>query len=167
MNPTPEECRAMTSYQINRQWTEFGGPQLMEAARRSLRRFARRPVDDQDACDVIAIAYRRYRRYFGRHDAPEHAGRAIRAFLHFAARNVLNLKRDTLMGDARHLADASESFNPDSLLRAISLLPVRLRETAYAVATLGCASDAAEYLGVTRSCVSKRLAAMRRLAVTI
>jgi DNA-directed RNA polymerase specialized sigma24 family protein len=150
----------MSSYQINRQWTEFGGPQLMEAARRSLRRFARRPVDDQDACDCIAIAFGRYRKHFS-DAAPVDSGLMIRVFLQSAARNVLNLKRDVPIGDAQGLADVEEPFNPDQLLEAIARLPLHLRETAYAVATLGCASDAAESLGVSRSCVSKRLAAMR------
>lgn len=154
----------MTSYQtINRQWTEFGGQQLMEAARRSLHRYARRPVDDQDACDVIAIAFGRYRKHFN-DSAPANPGATIRSFMRFAARNVLNLKRDTLIGDAQRLADTAEHFNPDHLNAAIAGLPLHLRETAYAVATLGCASDAAESLGVSRSCVSKRLAAMRKLA---
>ena len=151
----------MSSYQtINRQWTEFGSPTLMEAARRSLQWYARRPVDDQDACDCIAIAFGRYRKHFS-DAAPVDSGLMIRVFLQSAARNVLNLKRDAPIGDAQGLADAEEPFNPDRLLEAIAGLPLHLRETAYAVATLGCASDAAESLGVSRSCVSKRLAAMR------
>lgn len=149
---------------INRQWTEFGKTQLMQAARQALHRLARRPADDQDACDVIAIAFGRYQEHYRDVTPPIFPNAMIRSFLHYAAKNVSNLKRDAPIGDAQRVTDNYQSFNPKTLLESIAKLPARLRDTAYAVATLGCPNDAAKYLGVSRSCVSKRLAAMRMLA---